>query len=152
MRVKPTMECRFKPVPKSIAGTILLLLVCQALWGCPSFRIEKATEGAAVRPPPSHFVAGKTTLAEVLKVYGAPVEVVDMKDRFSLRYQHAFYRGGQFSFSIPLSDILSGPSFGALARFQRYDSAVFVFTVQGVLAEMSYRKDSSSPLWKSYWE
>lgn len=82
MQVKPVMECRFKTVPRSIAGAILLLLVCQVLGGCPSFRIEKAAEGAAVRPPPSHFVAGKTTLAEVLKVYGAPAEVVDMKDRF----------------------------------------------------------------------
>ena len=133
-------------------GAVVLLLIVLSFWGCMSFRIEKATEGTKIQKPPAAFAAGRTTLAEVLDRYGAPAEIINMKGHFALIYQHAFYRGGHFSFSIPLSDLFVSPALGGMGRFQRYDSAVFVFTREGMLFDMAYEEGSASPLWKTYWQ
>jgi len=147
--VQPLMECRFNRILWAMA----LLLLGQILCGCVSFRIEMVNDGAEVQPLPQEFVVSKTTLIEVLVSYGAPADIVDMRGHFALYYQRAFYRGGQFSLSLPFSDVLRvSPVLGSTGNLQRHDSAVFVFTPEGVLSEMTYEKGTSQPLWKTYWK
>ena len=148
-QIQPLTECRFN----RILGALTLLLLSQILCGCVSFRIEKVNAGAAVQPLPQEFVIGKTTLTDVLASYGAPVDIVEMTGHFALHYQRAFYRGGNLSLGIPMTDILRvSPTFAATGNLQRYDSAVFVFTLDGVLSEMNYAKGTSLPLWDTYWK
>lgn len=143
------MECR----SKRILWAMTLLLLGQILYGCISFRIEKVNDGAGVQPLPQEFVVGKTTLTDVLASYGAPANILDMKGHFALHYQRAFYRGGNFSLGIPLTDVLRvSPMLNATGNLQRYDSAVFVFTLDGVLSEMNYAKGTRHPLWETYWK
>jgi hypothetical protein len=147
--IQPLMECRFN----RILWAMTLLLLSQILYGCISFRIEKVNDGADVRPLPQEFVVGKTTLTEVLVSYGAPAGIVDMRGHIALHYQRAFYRGGQFSAGLPLSEVLRvSPTLDATGNLQRHDSAVFVFTPEGVLSEMTYEKGTSHPLWSTYWK
>jgi len=130
-----------------------LLLLSQILHGCLTFRIEKVNNDAKVQPLPQEFVVGKTTLTDVLAAYGAPVDIVDMKGHFALHYQRAFYRGGSLSLGIPLSDVLRvSPTLNATGNLQRFDSAVFVFTLDGVLSEMNYSQGTNHPLWDTYWK
>jgi hypothetical protein len=146
---KPDMECRFKRIPWAIT----LLLLSQILYGCITFRIEKVNDGADVQPLPQEFVVGKTTLTDVLASYGAPADIVDMKGHFALHYQRAFYRGGNLSLGLPLTDVLKvSPTLDATGNLQRYDSAVFVFTPEGVLSEMNYAGGTSHPFWDTYWK
>ncbi|MDQ5986558.1 MAG: hypothetical protein CSYNP_02288 [Syntrophus sp. SKADARSKE-3] len=131
----------------------LALAVCLVLGGCPSLRIEKVNDGPKIKAPPQTFIVGKTTLFDVLRVYGAPADVVDMKGHFALYYQRSFYRGGQLSISIPLSDVIKvSPSFNAAGNLLRYDTAVFIFTPDGTLSAMAHAKDSDHPLWGTYWK
>jgi hypothetical protein len=146
---KPLMECR----GNRLLWAMTLLLLSQILHGCLSFRIEKVNIDAEVQPLPQEFVVGKTTLTDVLASYGAPVEIVDMKGHFALHYQRASYRGGSLSLGIPLSDVLRvSPTLNATGNLQRFDSAVFVFTLDGVLSDMNYARGTSHPLWETYWK
>jgi hypothetical protein len=148
-QIQSLMECRFN----CILWPITLLLLSQILYGCLSFRIDRVNNGADVQPLPQEFAVGKTTLADVLVFYGAPADILDMKGRFALHYQRAFYRGGQFSLSVPLSDVLKvSPALDAAGNLWRYDSAVFIFTLDGVLSEMSYEKGTSQPFWNILWK
>jgi hypothetical protein len=141
------MACRFKRILRAM----ILLLLCQVLCGCLSFRIDRISDGAEVQPLPQGFAVGKTTLADVLASYGAPADIVDMKSHFALHYQREFYRGGQLSLGFPLGDALKvSPKLDASANLQRYDSAVFIFTPEGVLAGMTYEKGTDHPLWNTY--
>jgi len=145
---KPVMECR----GNRLLWAMTLLLLSQ-FYGCLSFRIEKVNIDAEVQPLPQEFVVGKTTLTDVLASYGAPVDVVDMKGHFALHYLRTFYRGGSLSLGIPLADVLRvSPTLNATGNLQRFDSAVFIFTLDGVLADMSYARGTSQPLWETYWK
>jgi len=148
-QIQPLMECLFN----RIRWAMTLLLLSQILYGCVSFRIDMVNNGADVQPLPQEFVVGKTTLTDVLVSYGAPADIVDMRGHFALHYQRTFYRGGQFSLGIPLSDVLkASPMLDATGYLQRHDSAVFIFTPEGVLSEMTYEKGTSKPLWNTYWK
>ncbi len=147
--IQPLMECRFN----RILWAMTLLLLSQILCGCVSFRIDQVNYGADVQPLPREFVIGKTTLTDVLGSYGAPADIVDLRGHFALHYQRAFYRGGQFSVGLPLTDVLKlSTMLDATGNLQRHDSAVFVFTPEGVLSEMIYEKGTSHPLWDTYWK
>ena len=143
------MGRRFKRLP----GIAILLVACLILGGCLSLRIDKVTDGAEVKPLPQEFAIGKTTLADILASYVAPADIVDMKGHFALHYQRSFYRGGQLSLSIPLSDVLkTSPKLDATGNLLRYDAAVFIFTPDGVLSEMTYENGIARPLWDTYWK
>lgn len=143
------MEHLFNRLPFVIA----LLLACQTLCGCLTVRIEKGNDGGDIKPPPQEFAVGRTTLVEVLNFYGAPSEVVDMKGYFAISYLRTFYRGANLSLSIPLNDVIKiSPAFDAAGNLRRYDAAVFIFTPEGILSEMSYREGTSHPLWNTYWK
>ena len=148
-QVQPLMECRFN----RILWAMTLLLLSHILYGCLSFRYDMINNGADVQPLPQEFAVGKTTLTDVLVSYGASADIVDMRGHFALHYQRAFYRGGHFSLSLPLSDVLkASPKLDAAGNLWRYDSAVFIFTPEGVLSEMSYEKGTSQPLWNTFWK
>ncbi len=129
------------------------MFFCQTLCGCPSFRIDRVNDGTDVKPLPQEFSVGKTTLTDVLSIYGAPSDVVDLKGQFAIHYQRAFYRGGQLSLSFPLRDVIKvSPSFEAAGNLQRYDEAVFIFTPDGILSKMVHEKGTDRPLWDTYWK
>jgi hypothetical protein len=147
--IQPLMGRRSKRLP----GAAILLVACLILGGCLSLRIDKVTDGTEVKPLPREFAVGKTTLADILASYGAPADIVDMKGHFALHYQRSFYRGGQLSLSIPLSDVLKmSPKLDVAGNLLRYDAAVFIFTPDGVLSEMTYENGIARPLWDTYWK
>lgn len=136
----------------SIIGVAAALLLAQVLSGCVSLRIEKKQEGVDVLPPPVEFIQKKTLLEEVLAGYGAPTDLVDMNGDFALHYRRALYRGMRVSMGIPLKSVLlPNPSMEAKGNLLRYDTAVFIFTADGVLKDMKYEKGTSRSLWEDYW-
>jgi len=147
--IRPLMGRHFK----RLLGAAILLVASLILGGCLSLRIDKVTDGAEVKPLPQEFAVGKTTLADILASYGAPSDIVDMKGHFALHYQRSFYRGGQLSLSIPMSDVLkTSPKLDATGNLLRYDAAVFILTPEGVLSEMTYVNGIARPLWNTYWK
>jgi hypothetical protein len=109
-------------------------------------------EGVDVAPPPVEFIQKKTLLEEVLAGYGAPTDLVDMNGDFALHYRRALYRGLRVSMGIPLKSVLlPNPSMEAKGNLLRYDTAVFIFTADGVLKDMKYEKGTSRSLWEDYW-
>jgi len=121
--------------------------------GCVSLRIEKINDGTAVLPPPEGFMAGKTSLHEVLLYYGAPTDIIDMQGYLALHYQRTFYRGGHLSIGIPLGDVFkASPSMDARGDLALHDAIIFIFTTDGLLKDMRYEKSTSRPLWDTYWE
>ena len=142
------MRCRFN----NIIWVTAALLVAQAISGCVSLQIEKAQEGVDVLPPPDEFVQKKTSLEEILSSYGAPTDLVDMNGDFALHYRRSLTRGMNFSIGIPLkSALLPNPGMEATGNLLRYDTAVFIFTADGVLKDMKYEKGMSRSLWEDYW-
>jgi len=136
----------------SIIGVAAALLLAQVLSGCVSLRIEKMQEGVDVAPPAIEFIQKKTLLEEVLAGYGAPTDLVDMNGDFALHYRRALYRGLRVSMGIPLKSVLlPNPSMEAKGNLLRYDTAVFIFTADGVLKDMKYEKGTSRSLWEDYW-
>jgi hypothetical protein len=137
----------------SIISVAAAFLLAQVLSGCVSLRIEKMQEGVDVLPPPVEFVQKKTLLEDVLAGYGAPTDLVDMNGDFALHYRRALYRGMRVSMGIPLKSVLlPNPSMEATGNLLRYDTAVFIFTADGVLKDMKYEKGTSRSLWEDYWQ
>lgn len=137
----------------SIIRIGVALLLAQILSGCVSLRIEKMQEGVDVAPPPVEFIQKKTLLEEVLAGYGAPTDLVDMNGDFALHYRRALYRGMRVSMGIPLKSVLlPNPSMEANGNLLRYDTAVFIFSADGVLKDMKYEKGTSRSLWEDYWQ
>jgi hypothetical protein len=143
------MRCHFR----NIVWIMIALLAGYVISGCVSLRIEKINNGADILPPPEGFMAGKTSLQEVLLYYGAPTEVIDMRGYLALHYQRKFYRGGHVSVGIPLGDVYgANPKLDARGDLVLHDAIVFIFTTDGLLTDMSYEKSTSRPLWDTYWE
>ena len=92
-------------------------------------------------------------MTEVLAHYGAPTDILDMQGKFALVYKRTFYRGGQISFGIPLSEVIK-TSFNleATANLSRHDMLTLFFTNDGVLNEMIYEKGTNQPFWSSLWK
>jgi len=136
-------------------GRLLIILLLMTLFssGCVSFRVDRINDGAEVPPPAPELISGKTTLTDVLARYGAPTHIVDMQEAFALVYEKSFYRGGQISIGIPLSDIIK-TSFNleAAGNLTRRDRLTFIFANDGVLREKSFEKGTSQPLWNSFWK
>ena len=136
---------------KKIIGLLVILFLAHLLGGCVSLRIAKLNDGADVPPPPDEFIAGKTSLEEVLSHYGAPSEVVNMKGLFALHYRRTLYRSVGIGVGIPLIDVARA-SLIATGDLSRYDAVVFVFTPEGLLKDLKYEKGTSRPLWSTFWK
>jgi hypothetical protein len=142
------MRCR----SDKIIGILTILFLAQFIGGCVSLQIAKFSDGADVPPPPNEFIAGKTSLREVLSYYGAPTEIVHMNGPFALHYRKTLYRNVGISIGIPLSDVLKlTPNLDARGNLSRYDTVVFVFTPAGLLKDLKYEKGTTRPLWSTFW-
>lgn len=129
-----------------------VFFLAQAVSGCVSLQIEKTQEGVDILPPRGEFAPEKTSLDEILACYGAPAEVVDLNGDFALHYRRALARGASVSIGFPLKyTFLPNPSIKANGDLLRYDTAVFIFTADGVLKDMKYGKGTERPLWEDYW-
>lgn len=143
------MRCRFS----TLVWIMTALIAGFVISGCVSLRIEKINDGTAILPPPEGFMAGKTSLQEVLLYYGAPADIIDMQGYLALHYQRTFYRGGHLSIGIPLGDVFkASPSMDARGDLALHDAIIFIFTTDGLLKDMRYEKSTSRPLWDTYWE
>lgn len=142
------MACHFNFRP--LAVCLLMTLVFS---GCVSIRFDKISNGTDVPLPSAHLKEGKATLADVLKKYGAPSDIVDMNGKFALFYKKSFYQGGQVSMGIPLSDLLLQSSIRveAAGTLMRHDLLALFFTPEGILAETIYERGASHPFWESFW-
>ena len=138
---------------KSFIWLVIALLAGHMISGCVSLRFDKINNGADILPPPEGFMAGKTSLQEVLLYYGAPTKIVDMHGYLALHYLRTFYRGGNISIGVPLGDVYkASPKLDATGDLLRHDAVVLIFTTDGLLQDMSYEKGISRPLWDTYWE
>jgi len=136
-----------------IIRILMIMFIGQLMGGCVSLQIAKFNDGADVPPPPDEFIAGKTSLQEVLSFYGAPTEIVPMKGLFALHYRRTLYRGANISIGIPLGDVWKlSPNWDARGNLSRYDTVVFVFTTEGLLNDWKYEKGTSRPLWNTFWK
>ena len=143
------MRCRCR----ALLWIMTALIAGFVISGCVSLRIEKINDGTAVLPPPEGFMAGKTSLHEVLLYYGAPTDIIDMQGYLALHYQRTFYRGGHLSIGIPLGDVFkASPSMDARGDLALHDAIILIFTTDGLLKDMRYEKSTSRPLWDTYWE
>jgi hypothetical protein len=140
--------------PSSFGRLLFFLLFLTLITsGCVSLRVDMINKGAEVPPPAPELKEGRTTLTEVLAHYGAPTDILDMQGKFALVYKRTFYRGGQISFGIPLSEVIK-TSFNleATANLSRHDMLTLFFTNDGVLNEMIYEKGTNQPFWSSLWK
>ena len=131
----------------------LLLVTLLVLSGCVSLRVDRISKGAEVPPPAPELIKGAATLTDVLARHGAPTDILDMQGKFALVYRRSYYRGGQISVGIPLSDVIK-TSFNleAAGNPLQHDLLVFVFTRDGVLEEVTYEKGTERPLWNTFWK
>jgi hypothetical protein len=130
-----------------------LLLATLIFSGCVSLRVDRINDGADVPLPAPELKKGAAALTDVLARHGAPTDILDMRGKFALVYRRSYYRGGQISIGIPLSDVIkTGFNLEAAGNLMRHDLLVFVFTNDGVLEEMTYEKGSERPLWNTFWK
>ena len=131
----------------------LLLVALLVISGCISLRVDRISKGAEVPPPAPELKKGIATLTEVLARHGAPTDILDLQGKFALVYRRSYYRGGQISVGIPLSDVIK-TSFNleATGNLLRHDLLVFVFTPDGILEEVTYEKGTDRPLWNTFWK
>ena len=131
----------------------LLLVALLVISGCVSLRVDRISKGAEVPPPAPELKKGIATLTEVLARHGAPTDILDLQGKFALVYRRSYYRGGQISVGIPLSDVIK-TSFNleATGNLLRHDLLVFVFTPDGILEEVTYEKGTDRPLWNTFWK
>ena len=144
---KLLMRCPFSRIIRIFAA----LLLTQAVSGCITLQFEKRQEEVAVLAPPVEFLQKKTVLDEILSSYGAPTDIVEMNGDFALHYRKSLYKSMDVSFGIPLQNLLLYSSLGAYGNLLHYDSVVFIFTADGVVKDMQYRKGSNRSFWDDYW-
>lgn len=144
------MACHSKLI--RFASCLLLLIFVAA--GCVSLRFDRFSEGTDVPVPASDLKEGKATLTEILDRYGAPTDIIDMDGRFALIYRKSFYRGGQLSIGIPLSDLhfQSGLKMEAIGNLLRHDLLALFFTPDGILTGVQYEQGAGHPFWDTFWK
>lgn len=144
---KLLMRCPFSRIIRIVAA----LLLTQAVSGCMSLQFEKRREGVDVIAPPVEFLQKKTLLDEILSSYGAPTDIVDMSGDFALHYRKSLYKSLDVSIGIPLQNLMLYSNMGAYGNLLHYDAVVFIFTADGVMKDMKYRKGSNRSFWDDYW-
>jgi hypothetical protein len=121
--------------------------------GCISYQFVRQLRGAEVMPPDSRLKAGRTTLSEVLSLYGAPEKIEALGDHDLLIYERTLYSNSGIAIGIPLGDFsLINPEISARGRLGRYDTLALFFTSDGILREMVYTKGSRYPYLKTLFE
>lgn len=128
-----------------------LLLATLIFSGCVSLRVDRISKGGEIPLPAPELKKGEATLGEVLAHHGAPTDILDMQGKFALVYRRSYYRGGQISIGIPLSDVIkTGLNLEAAGNLTRHDLLVFVFSNDGMLEDISYEKGTVRPFWNTF--
>ena len=104
-------------------------------------------------PPGDTLRTGKTTLEDVLSIYGAPDSLKELGGEDLLVYERSLYGNSGLAFGIPFSDLFFvNPELSARGRLGRYDILAFFFTSDGILREIAYTKGSTYPYLKTLLE
>jgi len=135
---------------KGLAGLLSVLVI---VTGCLSFRVEKVTIGPEIPRAASGLTEGRTTLAEILAQCGAPLVVEDLGGETLLIYEKKFYRGGQITLGIPMSDVTgTNINVNTYGRLWRYDTVGMILDREMTLRRLFSIRGSATPLWRSFWE
>lgn len=104
-------------------------------------------------PPDNALKTGKTTLGEVLSIYGAPDSLEELGGEDLLIYERTLYGNSGLAFGIPFGDLsFINPEISARGRLGRYDTLALFFTPDRILREIVYTKGSSYPYLKTLLE
>ena len=135
-----------------ILKTFSLVVAGFLLSGCITYQISRYVEGDEVVLPHERLEVGKTTLAEVLSLLGAPDKVAKAGMENLLIYERALlYRNRlKLGIPLPLSSLLR-TSFDASAygTLVRYDSLALFFNSEGILSHKTFQQGSSHPYFKT---
>ncbi len=130
--------------------SFLIILSSFLLVSCVSFRIIKINNGTDISHPGKFIEKGKTRLSDILSVYGAPCKIIEVDGKTVIIYEKSYYKGGQLSIGIPLSEItgvnLSMTAFGNLLR---YDTLMATFDDDYFLTDIAYERSTDQPFWTS---
>jgi len=129
------------------------LVVGIILPGCISYQFVRQLRGAEVMPPDNTLHTGRTTLGEILSIYGAPDSLEELGGTDLLIYERTLHGNSGLAFGIPFSDLsFINPELSARGRLGRYDTLALFFTSDGILREIVYTKGSSYPYLKTLLE
>jgi hypothetical protein len=119
--------------------------------GCLSYRYTRQINGVEINDPGDAFIAGQTTLGEVLSILGAPDDIVSLERKDLLIYERSLSLENRFSLGIPVFDVIFGGSVDVAAsgELTRYDTLAFFFKPDGTLEHVVFDKGSSSPYLKT---
>jgi hypothetical protein len=129
-----------------------LLIAGFFLSGCITYQISRYVEGDEVVLPHERLEEGKTTLAEVLSLLGAPDQVAKAGMENLLIYERALLYRNRLKLGIPLPlGSLLRTSFDASAygTLVRYDSLALFFNSEGILSHKTFQQGSSHPYFKT---
>ena len=129
-----------------------LLVAGFFLSGCITYQISRYVEGDEVVLPHERLEEGKTTLAEVLSLLGAPDQVAKAGMENLLIYERALLYRNRLKLGIPLPlGSLLRTSFDASAygTLVRYDSLALFFNSEGILSHKTFQQGSSHPYFKT---
>jgi hypothetical protein len=132
---------------------VMALMAGIILHGCISYELVRQVRGAEIMPPDNRLKPGRTTLSEVLSLYGAPDKIGALGDHNLLIYERTIYSNSGIALGIPLVDFpLINPEISAGGRLGRHDTLALFFTSDHILREMIYTKGSSYPYMKTLFE
>ena len=135
-----------------ILKTFSLLVAGFFLSGCITYQISRYVEGDEVVLPHERLEEGKTTLAEVLSLLGAPDQVAKAGMENLLIYERALLYRNRLKLGIPLPlGSLLRTSFDASAygTLVRYDSLALFFNSEGILSHKTFQQGSNQPYFKT---
>ena len=137
-------------------GSLVLIMVFMAgiiLPGCISYQFVRQLRGAEVMPPDNRLKPGRTTLGEVLSLYGAPDKLEALGAEDLLIYERTLFANSGLTFGVPFGDFsFINPEISARGRLGRYDTLALFFTSERILREIVYTKGSRYPYLKTLFE
>lgn len=141
MQTRLNMACRFNRYFTALALVAGILL---SFSGCISYQYERRVEGLEIKEPGDAFLAGQTTIGDVLSSLGAPDGIHSLDNTDLLIYRRSLYQESGLSIGIPVFEVAIGGSAEISARggLTRYDTLTFWFNSQGTLQDVIFEKAS----------
>jgi hypothetical protein len=138
------MACRFRFL-------ILLVIFPVITSGCVSLRVEKAGIGNGLPAQVSGVKEKQSTLADALKICGAPDQIIDLEGEVALVYEKGFYKGVQLSLGVPVSQSTSGAgvNLSGYGTLWKYDRLALFFSPDWILLQSVYVKGSKDPFFRA---
>ncbi len=141
MQTRLNMACRFN---RYFAALALVAGILLSFSGCISYQYERRVEGLEIKEPGDAFLAGQTTIGDVLSSLGAPDGIHSLDNTDLLIYRRSLYQESGLSIGIPVFEVAIGGSAEISARggLTRYDTLTFWFNSQGTLQDVIFEKAS----------